>query len=137
MQRIMNLQSKGYAINFHFPALVVADSNWSTSFATQSKYGHMLQCCYNLCHEENLKKYYTKFAPTEYDQNPQHIEDFGSEILIRMNELINGKNVADKMITLNIHSENYTNNLQMVGKCVTLLLMLGFLHQKEMIPEVV
>ena len=55
----------------------------------------MLQCCYNLYHEENLKKYYTKFAPREYDQNPQRIEDFGSEILIRMNELINGKNVAD------------------------------------------
>lgn len=91
----------------------------------------MLQCCYNLSHEENLKKYYTKFAPREYDQNQQRIEDFGSEILIRMNELINGKNVADKMITLNIHSENYTNNLQMIGKCVTLLLMLGFLSSKR------
>ena len=142
MQKIMNLLSKGYAVNFDFPAIVVIGSQSSgKSSVIESIIGrhllprgaNMVTRCpvvINLYHEENLEKDYAKFAPTDWDQNPQRIEDFGrvrDEILIRMNKLVNGKNVTDKMITLNIHSENYPNNLQMIGKCATFLLMLGFL----------
>ena len=84
----------------------------------------------NLYHEEYLEKDYAQFAPTDWDQNPQRIEDFGrvrNEIFIRMNRLVNAKNVTDEMITLNIHSEYYPNNLQMIGKSVTFLVILGFL----------
>ena len=142
MQKIMNLRSKGYAVNFDFPAIVVIGSQSSgKSSVIESIIGrhllprgtNMVTRCpivINLYHEENLEKDYAQFAPTHWERNPQRIEDFErvkNEILIRMNKLVNPKHVTDEMITLNIHSENYPNNLQMIGKCVTFLLMLGFL----------
>ena len=142
MQKIMNLRSKGYAVNFDFPAIVVIGSQSSgKSSVIESIIGrhllprgtNMVTRCpvvINLYHEEYLEKDYAQFAPTDWDQNPQRIEDFGrvrNEIFIRMNRLVNAKNVTDEMITLNIHSEYYPNNLQMIGKSVTFLVILGFL----------
>ena len=142
MQKIMNLRSKGYAVNFDFPAIVVIGSQSSgKSSVIESIIGrhllprgtNMVTRCpvvINLYHEEYLEKDYSQFAPTDWDQNPQRIEDFGrvrNEIFIRMNRLVNAKNVTDEMITLNIHSEYYPNNLQMIGKSVTFLVILGFL----------
>ena len=142
MQKIMNLRSKGYAVNFDFPAIVVIGSQSSgKSSVIESIIGrhllprgtNMVTRCpvvINLYHEEYLEKDYAQFAPTDWDQNPQRIEDFGrvrNEIFIRMNRLVNAKNVTDEMITLNIHSEYYPNNLQIIGKSVTFLVILGFL----------
>ena len=142
MQKIMNLRSKGYAVNFDFPAIVVIGSQSSgKSSVIESIIGrhllprgtNMVTRCpvvINLYHEEYLEKDYAQFASTDWDQNPQRIEDFGrvrNEIFIRMNRLVNAKNVTDEMITLNIHSEYYPNNLQMIGKSVTFLVILGFL----------
>ena len=142
MQRIMNLRSKGYAINFNFPAIVVIGSQSSgKSSVIESIIGrhllprgaNMVTRCpvvINLYHEENLEKDYAQFAPTDWDQNPQRIEDFErvkNEILVRMNRLVNAKNVTDEMITLNVHSENYPNNLQMIGKSVTFPIVVVFL----------
>ena len=142
MQKIMNLRSKGYAVNFDFPAIVVIGSQSSgKSSVIESIIGrhllprgtNMVTRCpvvINLYHEEYLEKDYAQFAPTDWDQNPQRIEDFGrvrNEIFIRMNRLVNAKNVTDEMITLNLHSEYYPNNLQMIGKSVTFLVILGFL----------
>ena len=142
MQKIMNLRSKGYAVNFDFPAIVVIGSQSSgKSSVIESIIGrhllprgtNMVTRCpvvINLYHEEYLEKDYAQFTPTDWDQNPQRIEDFGrvrNEIFIRMNRLVNAKNVTDEMITLNIHSEYYPNNLQMIGKSVTFLVILGFL----------
>lgn len=129
MQRIMNLRAKGYAVNFDFPSIVVIGSQSSgKSSVIESIVGrhflprgtNMVTRCpivINLYHAPDLETDYAKFSPTDNDPQPKSFQDFNeirTEIQRRMNIAANGKNISDKMITLNIYSEHYPNNLQLI-----------------------
>ena len=130
MQKIMELRAKGYTVNFDFPTIAVIGSQSSgKSSVIEGIVGrhilprgtNMVTRCpivLNLYHEVDCPNDYAIFAPTEYDQVPKRIEDFSKvrdEITERTNKLIQGRYaVSDKCIVVNIHSESYPDNLQLI-----------------------
>jgi dynamin 1-like protein len=130
MQRIMELRSKGYSVDFDFPSIAVIGSQSSgKSSVIESIVGrHMLPRGTNMCtrcpivlnlyHETDCPNDYAIFAPTQQEQNPKRIEDFSKvreEIETRTVQMIEGRHgVTDVCIVINIHSRHYPDNLQLV-----------------------
>jgi len=130
MQRIMELRSKGYQVDFDFPSIAVIGSQSSgKSSVIESIVGrHLLPRGTNMCtrcpivlnlyHEPDCPTDYVLFPPTADDPNPTRMEDFlrvREEIERRTAQMIEGRMcVTDTCIVINIHSQHYPDNLQLI-----------------------